>query len=134
MRKRSIPQLRITLNPYFWTSCVHRGYMPRLRISITSFVAICWNDLFNIRICRHLYTYLIVYMWSMNICVYLILSDWYQMLSLSGKGSWWPSSHFCENGVVTIPFSTIFYCWLPVGHFDRSLRNETPIAIMMLST
>ena len=38
MRKRLIPQLRIMINPYYWMFRVRRGYMPRLRVSISSYV------------------------------------------------------------------------------------------------
>ena len=111
MSKRSIPQLCIMMFR------VHRGYMSRLRISITSLLAIWCYDFFNICICWScVYLFDHIHVIIIHMCVLVITWFLYQMLSFSGKGCWWPSSHFCENGVVTsIP-----------------LRNETIIATMML--
>ena len=62
MRKRSIPQLRITINPYCWMFRVRRGYMPRLRVSISSYVGYLMARVYEVN--------RIIYM-----CVYYLLRD-----------------------------------------------------------
>ena len=62
MRKRSIPQLRITLNLIFGCFVCVEVYAS---ITYPEYIIVGYikkNDSFSIRICGHLYTSLIVYM------------------------------------------------------------------------
>ena len=73
MRKRSIPQLRITINPYSWMFRVRRGYMPRLRLDFIICGLFDVTIFPNIRICGHIYTYLIVCVINIhNMCMLII--------------------------------------------------------------
>ena len=136
MRKRSIPQLRITINPYCWMVRVRRGYMPRLRVSISSYVGyLMWWFFWYMHMWSRVYEVNRIYVINIHVCILPIMWFQYRMFCFSGEGSWWPSSHFCENGVVTILFSTIFFFLLTSPLVTSiSLCHDTFMASMMLRT
>ena len=137
MRMRSIP--RFLCKWYaFGVICVRGQYLNcvlRLTLIFVCFVcveAICLDYVSWLHHCWLLdvmifliYAYVVtvyvfdrIHVINRHMCIYVITWFLYRMLSFSVKGSWWPSSHFCENGVVTILFSTTFFVDIPFGHFN----------------
>ena len=58
-------------------------------------------------------------MYMLGIC-YMILVR--RMMSLLGLGSWWPSSHFCGESIVTIHFKQQ-NCY-PLGYPNCAIHND----------
>ena len=135
MRKRSIPQLRITINPCCWMFRVRRGYMPRLRVSISSYVGYLMLRFFLI----YAYVVTCICIWSYMCDKYTYVYVSYNVISTSNvvlfggrilvavlTFLWeWRSHH---------PFFNNFFLLTSPLVTSISLRNDTFMATMMLRT
>ena len=97
-------ELRFTLI-FGWFVCVEAtclGYVSQFHHMLAIW---CYNCFKYMHMWSRVYVFDRIYVINIHICILLIMWFLYRMLSFSGKGSWWPPSHFCENGVVTFLFS-----------------------------
>ena len=136
MCKRSIRRLRITFTLIFGCFvCIEAMCLDYVSRLYPLLPMLCYNFFKYTHMWSRVYVFDRIHMINIYICMlvmmYVILLD--RMWSFLGKGSWWLSSDFCENGVVTIPFQLIFVVVIPVGHLDFVIyNNKTHIATMML--
>ena len=111
MRKRSIPQLRITLNLIFGCFVCVEVYAS---ITYPEYIIVGYIKKTIHLVYAYVVTYIRLWSYICDILTYVYILDYVIHIKCFpnwGRGFWWPSSHFCENGVVTIPFINNFYCW-----------------------